>query len=143
MLILGVTPHMQVENLKWISVWCRQYSVDFGHLIICDSDSSPDNSNNGGNGSTNQDQGNLREPSFEALVNKPTEAICRYSVSGMHGGLLPGVRGGRPDLLQQLRRGGGGGGGAVRGGVPLPRLQRQQQQQQRWFLLLLNLGTKD
>ena len=48
---------VQVEDLKWISVWCRRYSVDFGHLIISDSDSSPDNSNNGENGSTNQDQG--------------------------------------------------------------------------------------
>ena len=48
---------IQVEDLKWISVWCRRYSVDFGHLIISDSDSSPDNSNNGENGGTNQDQG--------------------------------------------------------------------------------------
>ena len=48
---------VQVEDLKWISVWCRRFSVDFGHLIISDSDSSPDNSNNGENESTSQDQG--------------------------------------------------------------------------------------
>lgn len=25
---------MQVQDLKWISVWCKEYAVDFGHLIL-------------------------------------------------------------------------------------------------------------
>ena len=25
---------MQVSSVKWISVWCRKFTVDFGHLIF-------------------------------------------------------------------------------------------------------------
>ena len=25
---------VQVQDLKWISVWCKEYAVDFGHLIL-------------------------------------------------------------------------------------------------------------
>ena len=27
---------VQVKDLKWVSIWCRQYSVNFGELVIPD-----------------------------------------------------------------------------------------------------------
>eukprot|EP00091_Calanus_sinicus_P000313 TRINITY_DN10248_c0_g1_i1.p1 TRINITY_DN10248_c0_g1~~TRINITY_DN10248_c0_g1_i1.p1 ORF type:complete len:250 (-),score=55.75 TRINITY_DN10248_c0_g1_i1:196-945(-) len=32
--VLTLPPHMKVSDLKWISVWCRKFSVDFGNLIF-------------------------------------------------------------------------------------------------------------
>ena len=32
--VLTVPPPYTVDSLKWISVWCRDYQVDFGHLIM-------------------------------------------------------------------------------------------------------------
>jgi len=31
---LILPPRMKVSDLKWFSVWCRQFSVDFGNLMI-------------------------------------------------------------------------------------------------------------
>lgn len=33
-LTLILPDHMKVSDLKWMSVWCRLYSVDFGNLIF-------------------------------------------------------------------------------------------------------------
>ena len=32
--VLSLPPHLPVTELQWISVWCRQYGIDFGHVII-------------------------------------------------------------------------------------------------------------
>jgi hypothetical protein len=32
--VLTLPPNMKVSDLKWISVWCRKFSVDFGNLIF-------------------------------------------------------------------------------------------------------------
>jgi len=31
---LTLPAHIKVSDLKWISVWCRKFSVDFGNLIF-------------------------------------------------------------------------------------------------------------
>merc|ERR1711892_842786 len=33
-LVLTLPAHIKVSDLKWISVWCRKFSVDFGNLIF-------------------------------------------------------------------------------------------------------------
>ena len=35
---LKMPANMKVGDLKWISVWCRKFSVDFGHVIIDEKD---------------------------------------------------------------------------------------------------------
>ena len=35
---LTLPSYVSAYNVKWISVWCRQYSVDFGHVILHDMD---------------------------------------------------------------------------------------------------------
>jgi len=30
--MLSLPPHMKVSDLKWLSVWCRKFTVDFGSL---------------------------------------------------------------------------------------------------------------
>lgn len=32
--VLTLPPEIKVSSLKWISVWCRKFTVDFGHLIF-------------------------------------------------------------------------------------------------------------
>ena len=29
---------MPAQNVTWVSVWCRAYSVDFGHAVMAVSD---------------------------------------------------------------------------------------------------------
>jgi len=31
---LTLPPHMKVSDLKWLSVWCREFSIDFGSLTF-------------------------------------------------------------------------------------------------------------
>ena len=33
-IVLSLPPQLSAYNIKWISVWCRKFSVDFGHVII-------------------------------------------------------------------------------------------------------------
>ena len=33
-IVLTLPPQLSAYNIKWISVWCRQFSVDFGHVIL-------------------------------------------------------------------------------------------------------------
>ncbi len=33
-IILTLPPEVEVSDLKWISVWCRRFSVNFGDLLI-------------------------------------------------------------------------------------------------------------
>ena len=33
-LVLSLPPHLSATDIKWISVWCRKWSVDFGHVIV-------------------------------------------------------------------------------------------------------------
>ena len=40
-IVLTLPSTISAYNVKWISVWCRQFSVDFGHVIL------PDNNDNG------------------------------------------------------------------------------------------------
>ena len=40
-IVLSLPSTISAYNIKWISVWCRQFSVDFGHVIL------PDNNDNG------------------------------------------------------------------------------------------------
>ena len=37
-IVLSLPPHLSAYNIRWISVWCRQFSVDFGHVILTDTD---------------------------------------------------------------------------------------------------------
>jgi len=39
--MLSLPPHMKVSDLKWLSVWCRKFSVDFGSLTFDGSQFSP------------------------------------------------------------------------------------------------------
>ena len=39
---LTLPNHVSAYNVKWISVWCREYSVDFGHVILHDMDNGHD-----------------------------------------------------------------------------------------------------
>ena len=31
-LVLTLPGNMKSDNVKWLAVWCRQYSVNFGHV---------------------------------------------------------------------------------------------------------------
>ena len=33
-LVLTLPPDLPVTSLQWVSVWCRQYGIDFGHVIF-------------------------------------------------------------------------------------------------------------
>ena len=35
-IVLPLPDGMKVSDLKWISVWCRKYSVNFGELVLGD-----------------------------------------------------------------------------------------------------------
>ena len=37
-IVLTLPPQLSAYNIKWISVWCRKFSVDFGHVIIDEKD---------------------------------------------------------------------------------------------------------
>jgi len=39
--MLSLPPHMKVSDLKWLSVWCRKFTVDFGSLTFDGSQFSP------------------------------------------------------------------------------------------------------
>ena len=32
--VLTLPPDLPVTSLQWVSVWCRQYAIDFGHIIF-------------------------------------------------------------------------------------------------------------
>ena len=32
--VLTLPPSLPVTRLQWVSVWCRQYGIDFGHVIF-------------------------------------------------------------------------------------------------------------
>ena len=32
--VLTLPPGRTVDELRWISVWCRKYQIDFGHVIF-------------------------------------------------------------------------------------------------------------
>merc|ERR1712080_705361 len=31
---LSLPPHVQVSDLKWISIWCKEFSISYGDFII-------------------------------------------------------------------------------------------------------------
>ena len=31
---LRLPENMKVGDIKWLSVWCRDYTIDFGHAVI-------------------------------------------------------------------------------------------------------------
>ena len=33
-IVLSLPPSLQAEDIKWISVWCRKFAVDFGHVVV-------------------------------------------------------------------------------------------------------------
>ena len=33
-LVLPATQDITTRDIKWISVWCRDYTIDFGHAVI-------------------------------------------------------------------------------------------------------------
>ena len=37
-LVLSLPPHLSAYSIAWVSVWCRKFSVDFGHVIVSDTD---------------------------------------------------------------------------------------------------------
>lgn len=33
-IVLSLPPSLRSEDIKWISVWCRKFAVDFGHVVV-------------------------------------------------------------------------------------------------------------
>merc|ERR1711892_76270 len=33
-IVLTLPPSLRSEDIKWISVWCRKFAVDFGHVVV-------------------------------------------------------------------------------------------------------------
>ena len=33
-IVLQLPPSLQAQDIKWISVWCRKFAVDFGHVLV-------------------------------------------------------------------------------------------------------------
>ena len=32
--VLTLPPGLSSQDIKWISVWCRKFAVDFGHAVV-------------------------------------------------------------------------------------------------------------
>ena len=40
-IVLTLPNNITVPDLKWISVWCRQFSINFGDFVFEDDDPQP------------------------------------------------------------------------------------------------------
>lgn len=86
---LVLPDEMETKELRWLSVWCKEFSVNFGELIfphLMYTDDSDNNSNNDdyNNPETHEDSFSDNPNRSSTLISKPSNLLSFLLISTIY-----------------------------------------------------------